>query len=79
MTCLILTSCCFDSAPQYTEKTDFVIAKDVNTKRRDGDVYRIAFASGYDTQVSYGDYSRLKIGDTVTIRFYASGWHDIIK
>lgn len=72
----LLTSC-ENNHPQYYEMQEYVIDKD-RKEKVNSTVFRIAFSSGYDTEVSYGLYSKLKIGDTVTIRYYNAGFQKIL-
>jgi hypothetical protein len=71
---LLLTSCCVDEKPCYTSN-EIVVAKfskDFPEIRKT--IYKIATNTGFDSEVSYGYYIILNVGDTVLVK-YCDGFH----
>lgn len=64
----VVTAC--NTQPDYTEKKEMVIGKTIKEFSNKEPIYRIAFSSGFDRKVSFGDYCRLNKGDSVTVKHY---------
>ncbi len=64
----VVTAC--NTQPEYTETKEVVIGKALKEFTDREPIYRIAFSSGFDKKVTFGDYCRLNIGDSVIIKHY---------
>jgi len=65
--CLV-TAC--NTQAEYTETKEIVIGKTLKEFTDREPIYRIAFSSGFDRKVTFGDYCRLNEGDSVVIKHY---------
>jgi hypothetical protein len=64
----VLTAC--NTQTEYTETKEAVIGKTVKEFTDKEPIYRIAFSSGFDRKVTFGDYCRFNQGDSVVIKYY---------
>ncbi len=64
----VVTAC--NTQPNYTKTKESVIGKTVKEFSDREPIYRIAFSSGFDRKVTFGDYCRLNEGDSVVIKYY---------